>query len=308
MIQRTQKPRSLSWFRGAVSEHRRGIVRGTVLVLAVTVVALVTLIPTRGSANFVGCDCGSFSYTGALAYDPTEFMTITGAFEGCASAGAHDSCGVSADVSICNSTSINESELLDDCGGNLPTVVLPGAVIKTAETCTHGIGKASGTGSFTAAASQSAMSASFATGSSFFSRGRITPANENCCPPMSCASGSASLKTETPITITIPFELCKEQLVTVNAFLVLGGSCGPGVDLLSGSWELAGHIGSVNLSDVGTDEDTKVFTLDPGEYTFSATYAMFESDGASAFCFDPFVLNICERSDSLDVNVSFDAP
>lgn len=306
MIQRFQKPANLSSFRRAVSAHRRGIVRGIVLVLAVMGVAVVTSFATRGSANIPTCDCAIFSYTDPLAYNPIESITITGAFEACATAGAHDSCGVSADESICNSTSINESEMLNECGGNLNTVVLPGATVKAAETCTHGRGRASGWGDFTGAASQFAMSASFATGSSFFSRGLISPANENCCPPFSCASGSASLKTETPVKITIPFELCKEQLVTVDAILVLGGSCGAGVDLLSGSWALAGHNGSVNLSDVGTDEDTEAFTLDPGEYTFSATYAMFESDGAAAFCSDPFVLNSCSRSDSFDVNVSFE--
>lgn len=308
MIQRFQKPANLSSFRRAVSVHRRGIVRGTVLVLAVILVALVTSIAKPGSVKFGTCDCSDPNYTKPVAYDSTESMTITGDMEACASAGAHDECPPSAGVSNCNSYPINESLMLGDCGGTMAVAVSPRARVADSETCTIAKGSTSGTSSFAALAFSNSMSASFATASGLNSQATIDIADEVCCPGGPCAGASAFVRTTSPITITIPFELCKERLVTVSAILVLQGACGSA--FLSGGWSLAGHGGGAILFDVGIDEDTEIFTLGPGEYIFSASYQMQELVSAVvAGCGEPGShTDDCIFSDSWNVNVNFADP
>lgn len=312
MIQRFQKPANLfRSFRRPVSVHRRAIVRGSVLVLAVIVVPLVTLIATGESAKFGTCDCSLAAYTDPLAYDSTESMTITGGMEACASAGAHDACLPSAGVSNCNSYPINKSLMLGDCGGALTSAVSPRVRVSDSESCTKAKGSTSGTSSHVAVATSISMSASFATASGLNSNATIEIEDEVCCPGMPCAGASASVRTTSPITITIPFELCDEQLVTVSAILVLQGSCGSAfLFRVSGGWSLAGHGGGAILFDVGIDEDTEVFTLGPGEYTFSASYQTQESVSAGvAGCAEPGShTDDCIFSDSWNVNVNFADP
>ena len=73
---------------------------------------------------------------------------------------------------------------------------------------------------------------------------------------------------------------------------------------------MAGHGGGAILFDVGIDEDTEVFTLGPGEYTFSASYQMQESVSAGvAGCAEPGSdTDDCIFSDSWNVNVNFADP